>query len=108
MNTILAALLAALLILSFAAFAEEAQSNAIDKEAFDALVASIRPDMALHCQKWADTLPFERWEKHIGVLRERIEERAGKIIGYITACLNLSTADRDRYFGAALERIGQS
>ena len=77
-------------------------------ERFDALVSSIRPDMALHCQKWADTLPFERWEKHIGVLRERIEERAGKIIGYITACLNLSTADRDRYFGAALERIGQS
>ena len=39
LNKILAALLAALLILSLAAFAEEAQSTAIDKEAFDALVA---------------------------------------------------------------------
>ena len=40
LNKILAALLAALLILSLAAFAEEAQSITIDKEAFDALVAS--------------------------------------------------------------------
>jgi len=40
LNKILAALLAALLVLSLAAFAEEAQSTAIDKEAFDALVAS--------------------------------------------------------------------
>ena len=39
LNKILAALLAALLILSLAAFAEEAQSTAIDKEVFDALVA---------------------------------------------------------------------
>ena len=39
LNKILAALLAALLILSLAAFAEEAQSTTIDKEAFDALVA---------------------------------------------------------------------
>ena len=75
---------------------------------FDALVESIRPDMALHCRRWAESLPLERWEKHIGVLRERIDERAGKIIGYITDCFKLSDADRARYFGAALERIGQA
>ena len=55
LNTILAALLAALLILSFAAFAEEAQSNAIDKEAFDALVASgpVADDDAVAASQWA-------------------------------------------------------
>ena len=74
----------------------------------DALVESIRPEMPQHCAKWASVLPLKRWESRVDTLRGRVEERAGKIIGYITACLNLSTADRDRYFGAALERIGQS
>jgi len=55
LNTILAALLAALLILSFAAFAEEAQSNAIDKKAFDALVASgpVADDDTVAASQWA-------------------------------------------------------
>ena len=55
LNTILAALLAALLILSFAAFAEEVQSNAIDKEAFDALVASgpVADDDTVAASEWA-------------------------------------------------------
>ena len=54
LNTILAALLAALLILSFAAFAEEVQSNAIDKEAFDALVASgpVADDDTVAASQW--------------------------------------------------------
>ena len=55
LNTILAALLAALLILSFAAYADEAQSNAIDKEAFDALVASgpVADDDTVAASQWA-------------------------------------------------------
>ena len=55
LNKILAALLAALLILSFAAFAEEAQSNAIDKEAFDALVAGgpVADDETVAASEWA-------------------------------------------------------
>ncbi len=55
LNKILAALLAALLVLSLAAFAEEAQSNAIDKEAFDALVASgpVADDEAIAASEWA-------------------------------------------------------
>ena len=55
LDKILAALLAALLILSFAAFAEEAQSNAIDKEAFDALVASgpVADDDTVAASQWA-------------------------------------------------------
>lgn len=55
LNKILAALLAALLILSFAAFAEEVQSNAIDKEAFDALVASgpVADDDTVAASQWA-------------------------------------------------------
>jgi len=55
LNKRLAALLAALLILSFAAFAEEAQSNAIDKEAFDALVASgpVADDDTVAASQWA-------------------------------------------------------
>lgn len=55
LNKILAALLAALLVLSFAAFAEEAQSTAIDKEAFDALVASgpVADDETVAASQWA-------------------------------------------------------
>ena len=55
LNTILAALLAALLILSFTAFAEEAQSTAIDKDAFDALVASgpVADDDTVAANQWA-------------------------------------------------------
>ena len=57
LNKILAALLAAVLILtvSAVAFAEEAQSNAIDKEAFDALVASgpVADDAAIAASEWA-------------------------------------------------------
>ena len=55
LNRILAVLLAALLTLSFAAFAEEAQSNAIDKEAFDALVASgpVADDETIAASEWA-------------------------------------------------------
>ena len=55
MNKILAALLAALLILSLGALAEEAQSTAIDKEAFDALVASgpVADDDAVAASEWA-------------------------------------------------------
>lgn len=55
LNIFLAALLAALLILSFAAFAEEAQSTAIDKEAFDALVASgpVADDDTVAASQWA-------------------------------------------------------
>ena len=55
LNKILAALLAALLVLSFAAFAEEAQSTAIDKEAFDALVASgpVADDDTVAASTWA-------------------------------------------------------
>ena len=54
-NRILAALLAALLVLSFAAVAEEAQGSAIDKEAFDALVASgpVADDAAIAASAWA-------------------------------------------------------
>ncbi len=75
---------------------------------FDALVGSIRPEMARHGERWPDTLPLKRWEQQIASMRERIAERAGKIIGYTTACFKLSDADRDRYFGAALRRIGQN
>lgn len=55
LNIILAALLAALLTLSFAAFAEQAQSTAIDKAAFDALVASgpVADDEAIAASQWA-------------------------------------------------------
>lgn len=55
LNKILAALLAALLVLSFAAFAEEAQSTAIDKEAFDTLVASgpVADDDTVAASTWA-------------------------------------------------------
>ena len=55
LNKILAALLAALLVLSLAAFAEEAQSTAIDKEAFDALVASgpVAGDETVAASQWA-------------------------------------------------------
>ena len=55
LNKILAALLSALLVLSFAAFAEEAHSNAIDKEAFDALVASgpVADDETVAASEWA-------------------------------------------------------
>ena len=55
LNKILAALLAALLILSLSAFAEEAQSTAIDKEAFDALVASgpVADDETVAASEWA-------------------------------------------------------
>ena len=55
LNKILAALLAALLILSFTAFAEEAQSTAIDKDAFDALVASgpVADDDTVAANQWA-------------------------------------------------------
>ena len=55
MNKILAALLAALLILSLGALAEEAQSTAIDKEAFDALVASgpVADDETVAASQWA-------------------------------------------------------
>ena len=55
LNKTLAALLAALLILSFAAFAEEAQSTAIDKAAFDALVASgpVADDDTVAASQWA-------------------------------------------------------
>jgi len=72
---------------------------------FDALVESIRPEMPLHCAKWADTLPLDRWEKQIASMRERVGERAGKIIGYMSAYFRLSDADRERYFGEALRRI---
>ena len=75
---------------------------------FDALVETIRPEMARHGQRWPDTLPLKRWEQQIASMRQRIEERAGKIIGYITDCFKLNDADRTRYFGAALERIGRS
>ena len=55
MNKILAALLAALLILSLGALAEEAQSTAIDKKAFDALVASgpVADDETVAASQWA-------------------------------------------------------
>lgn len=55
LNKILAALLAALLVLSLAAFAEEAHSTAIDKEAFDALVASgpVADDETVAASQWA-------------------------------------------------------
>ena len=55
LNKILAALLAALLILSFASFAEEAQSTAIDKEAFDALVAGgpVADGETIAASEWA-------------------------------------------------------
>ena len=75
---------------------------------FDALVDSIRPDMSLHCAKWSKTLPFSRWEKQVASMRARIEERAGKIIGYLSDYFKLSEADKERYFGAALRRIGES
>ena len=56
-NKILAALVAAILVLtvSLAAFAEEAQSSAIDKEAFDALVASgpVADDETIASSEWA-------------------------------------------------------
>ena len=54
-NKILAALLAALLLLSLAAFAEEGQSTAIDREAFDALVASgpVADDETIAASAWA-------------------------------------------------------
>lgn len=55
LNRILAALLAALLVLSFAAVAEEAQGSAIDKEAFDALVAGgpVADAAAIAASAWA-------------------------------------------------------
>ena len=65
LNKILAALLAALLTLSFAAFAEQAQSTAIDKAAFDALVASgpVAGDDVIASSAWASKV------KEAGVLR---------------------------------------
>ena len=65
LNKLLAALLAAILVLSFAAFAEEAQSTAIDKAAFDALVISgpVADDDAIAASEWATKV------KENGVLR---------------------------------------
>ncbi len=74
---------------------------------FDALVESIRPEMTQHCEKWSEVLTYSKWEKQIELMRSRIEERAGKIIGYLSEYFELDTADKERFFGAALTRIGQ-
>ena len=67
LNKTLAALVAAILILSAfaAAFAEQAQSSAIDKEAFDALIASgpVAGDDVIAASAWATKV------KEAGVLR---------------------------------------
>ena len=75
---------------------------------FDALIESIRPEMTQHCAKWASVLTLKRWETHVASMRQRLEERPGKIIGYLCEYFSLSQADRERYFGDALNRIGEN
>ena len=75
---------------------------------FDALIEEIRPEMTLHCAKWAQVLSLKRWETHVASMRQRLEERPGKIIGYLCEYFKLSQADKERYFGDALRQIGEN
>ena len=71
---------------------------------FDALVDSIRPEMTLHCEKWKSVLTYSKWEKQIELMRSRIDERSGKIIGYLSEYFELTEAEKQQYFGEALKK----
>lgn len=71
---------------------------------FDALIESIRPEMAQHCEKWSQVQSYSQWEKQVTQMRGRIEERSGKIIGYMCEYFELSDEEKQLYFGAALEK----
>ena len=73
-------------------------------ERFDALVDSIRPEMTLHCEKWKSVLTYSKWEKQIELMRSRIDERSGKIIGYLSEYFELTEAEKQQYFGEALKK----
>ena len=73
-------------------------------ERFDALVESIRPEMAQHCEKWKNVLTYSKWEKQIELMRSRIDERSGKIIGYLSEYFELTEAEKQQYFGEALKK----
>ena len=73
-------------------------------ERFDALVESIRPEMEQHCAKWSNVLTYSKWESQIELMRSRIQERSGKIIGYLSEYFELTEEEKQQYFGEALKK----
>ena len=63
----------------------------------------IRDEMALNCQRWS--WDIATWESEVDRIIDYAKVRPGIIIGYLCETFNLSDAQKQQYFGAALAKI---
>lgn len=64
---------------------------------FDALVAKIRPEMKLNCQRWPK-LSYEQWEKNIADFRKKFADKPKVMLNDLRSYLHITDAENKKYF----------
>lgn len=64
---------------------------------------AIKDEMVLDCQRWGNS--YESWEKMVKKIAAYAYERPAKLIEYAQRSFELSDAQMQQYFGAAMEKI---
>ena len=65
---------------------------------FTARAELLQPEMAANCKRWNWSTSV--WKKWVKRTLEYAAERPSKLVGYISDAFDLSSADRQKYFGA--------
>lgn len=64
---------------------------------FDALVAKIRPEMKLNCERWPQ-LKYETWEKNIAEFRKKFDDKPKVMLNDLRNYLHITPEENKKYF----------
>ena len=65
---------------------------------FDALIDSIRPEMAHNCERWSRVLTYDRWEKNVAEFRSKFADKDKRLLNNIRKFLNITDEEEKKYF----------
>lgn len=65
---------------------------------FDALMNTIRPEIAHNGERWPKILPASKWEKNVETFRAKFETRPKKMLNALRKELNITADEDKKYF----------
>lgn len=66
--------------------------------AFDAIMAEIRPEIPHNAERWPKVLPVDRWEKNVAAFRARFEQRPKVMYEGMRKELRITPEEEKKYF----------
>ncbi len=65
---------------------------------FDALIDSIKPEMALNCKRWPRIMTYEQWEHNVAEFRSKFADKGKLMLNGLRKYLSITDEEEKKYF----------